>query len=228
MRKIGKFRFYVGDEERRVSSSYSIVNRGADAYVIGRSLGGVIKLSIHSSGICGFGFESDYWERNFRGPRQLSARWKRAAPSESEYVVAAILRFATRYLRASHEVPVRPKMVCLKPPAEGHCLDVVIVIGSSSISGSESHFQKCTLLHKTDLSKQETLFVFSQKHSHRENLEGVIETMNAPGPRLESKKIGEMPAGSALDHLHAVVGNNPVDGEPIILSEISGIKFTKH
>ncbi len=107
-------------------------------------------------------------------------------------------------------------------------VEIILIIASPEISGNERAFHNQDLLWEQNITENERLLVLSQRGPERHKSEDIVSKLNPHGPRHEWTGISEMASGQRMEDLNATLATKPRDGEPIILTEITGIKFTKY
>ncbi|WP_171231934.1 hypothetical protein [Ruegeria sp. HKCCA4812] len=228
MAKKKKFRFYIGTETERFSSVYSITVHRGNVYLISKSLGGIAKCSFHEGGVCHFGFTNEYWKKNFIGMRYSPSRWRRPTNiSLNRFAPIAFVRFQNNLLKARHSI-ASGNLNCVRAPQRAQMVEIILIIASPEISGTERAFQNQNVLWEQNTKENEKLLVLSQRGPERHRTDDIVSKLNPHGPRYEWTGISEMAPGERMEDLNATLATKPKDGEPIILTEISGLKFTKY
>ncbi len=227
MAKKEKFRFYVGKKSERYSSVYSVTVHNGNVYLVSKGLGGIAKASFHKGGVCHFGFTKEFWEKNHSGHRHLFCRWRRPITiAPNRFAPIAFIRFQNNLLKARTPIEI-DSAVCVVAPQINQILEVAMVIASSCAEGTEAAFQNHTLLWKQDISENEKLLVLTEVRTEDLSCDDVISKLNSPGQWHESKKLTELRSGETIENLNATLGTKPEDGKPIILTEVTGVRFTK-
>lgn len=222
------FRFLVGAENKRLSSIYKLKVRKGSAYLMAQQMGGIIKASFHDGGVCTFGFTSEYWNKNFIGQRENSARWKRPPCSRDlPIVMLGAIRFQSSNLKAEHDYVPRAREYLLRPPSKGQAVELQFLALIRDMPEIWALMMGQRSISRLRLSKKEDLLVVARAIPEVPNKQSILDRMNSPGPRLEGNWVRDIPKGATIEDLHITTSNKPNDGQPLLMEELSGAKFTR-
>lgn len=135
---VDALRFAVGAPEGRRSSTWRFWgNKKGDFYFSTRSLGGVLKTSLHRDGRCHTGFTSEYAARSDSvAPQGRSRHQDRWLLPNAPFCVAARILIPESELREYPTRSSRKKMKWLDPPRPGGMFVVSIYVATPEARGT--------------------------------------------------------------------------------------------
>ena len=233
-----KIRFHVIDSENRQrSSDWIIWESNESVYLSAVTLSGLIKLSIHPSGVSDdgcdtqFGTTSNFWQ-NLRTRNNAESvpfhRWKRPYPLGNHICMIASISFPSAFLgNVVTKKKLSGRKLAFPLPAEGKALELALL----------SHRLNAADIEQALISKLYTPVICIALVSG-ENISIVCRYVEFPMSvnemfsldRAQSNWMGEpIEIGQSMENSHAIVIREyPKDGEPLLLAEINGFTLTRN
>lgn len=145
-------RFAVGYNDRGALSSVWRIWKDRnkdDIYVAPRSVAGVLKGSLHASGLCHFAVTAQHHARlpSAAGSRRITA-WRRQATPTDGFVKVASILFASEFL-SRNCAPIGREISLINPPEPGKAIIVDLLFarlaGEPLIMPHQRDLGRCTL-----------------------------------------------------------------------------------
>jgi hypothetical protein len=229
--KLDKFRFAVGLNDEVCSGAWVIWSHKDEVYAGSRNIAGSIKLSLHGSGICHFGFTRPYWttmpDRGVHQPAKREfVRWTRklTPPVGALHVVTLI--FPTDHIKGPPRKgePRKPLYVFPAAPA-GQATEFAIFYSKESPSTLECKFVKIgTPLVYYDLGNGESASLVARHAPFEKRMmpTPTSERMRPLNPDALPKP------GEELTGLTALAVNDPERDGVLMIIEVGGLTLRRN
>ena len=171
MTDIKKFHFWVGDEDQRKSSTWTVSNEDNDVYIYTVEYGGCTKFSLHESGYCHYAITREYYEKKLVntpmsfGKRPIFNNWHRSICGHGEVSVPLIIRLPFSFMSdPKPTINSKTNRACfiLDPINTIGALDIIFIYSNASDNRDFKPDETVTPLVYTELPNGERLSVVAK------------------------------------------------------------------
>jgi hypothetical protein len=222
-----KARFAIEGPGGRFSTPWPTWEHGDTIYIVGRNLGGVLKVSLHPVGGYRLAFTKEFHPQAKKRTRSFATRdlvvWPKPDLSGNEAALIASLCFPTDHLRSGPPpASARKQYLLLQAPAPGRATNVGFFLSRAPAEALETAFlQIGKPLFRWDFDDATSISVVAWESGFDPSV-----LPNKINPRAILPLLGSREIRPERYHdLTAMIWNEPGSGVPLQIIELGGLSL---